>query len=121
MRYLYLVILLSFLSIFSCSRKLCACDPASDTFFKAVVAQTSNPDCSRPSITIDPADAAAVRQITGASMDTYVVDQLSSALNIAGKKLYVHIGNLPPAEDFACTTQGPTFPHLKILHATERN
>jgi hypothetical protein len=54
-------------------------------------------------------------------MDTYVVDQLSSALNIAGKKLYVHISNLPPAEDFACTTQGPTFPHLKILHATERN
>ena len=121
MKYLYIFILLAFVSVFSCTRRLCACDPASDAFFKAVVMETSNLDCSRPSITIDPADAAAVRQITGGNMDTYVVDQLPANLNVASKKLYVHISTLPPSEDFMCTAVGITYPHLKVIHAIERN
>jgi hypothetical protein len=121
MKYLYIFILLAFVSTFSCTKNLCACDPGSDGFFMATVMETSNLDCGRPSITIDGADAAAVRQLTGATMDTYVVDRLPANLNVASKKLYVHIGTLTPSEDFMCTTLGITYPHLKVVHAIERN
>lgn len=121
MRNIVVGLLVIFLSFFSCSRRLCACDPAVPPHIKAVVLESNNIDCLRPVIKIDAADVAEVSRITGVSADTYVVSQLPDNLKSAGQKLYIEIGIFAAGEDFACTNLGPSYAHLKVVTAIHRN
>jgi hypothetical protein len=115
-------ILLFYFSFFSCSKdRLCACTPLLPPSVKAVVIQENNIDCNRPVILIDPADTAFVNRITGIHTNTYVANQLPAALNKVSQKLFLEIGFLTAAEDFACTTSGPSYAHIKVITAIERN
>lgn len=122
MKKLLPAILLFYFSFFSCSKpRLCACIPVPQSIVKAVVVQENNIDCNRPVILIDPTDTAIVNRITGIHTDTYVANQLPATLKKVSQKLFVEIGFLTAAEDFTCTTIGPSYAHIKVITAVERN
>ncbi len=120
MKKLSAAILLFYFSFFSCTKPLCGCTPI-PPFIKAVVIQDNNIDCQRPLISIDVTDTAYFRSITGLSGDTFVASQLPPALKLNGQKLYITPGSFASGEDFACTTLGLTYPHVKIVTAVARN
>jgi hypothetical protein len=109
-----------YFSFFSCTKRLCSCDPVINYQFKAEVIQENNIDCQRPLILIDASDTALFRGVTGLGGNTFVASQLPSALKINGQRLYISTGNFGVGEDFTCTTIGPSYPHLKIITATAR-
>jgi hypothetical protein len=114
--------LLFFFSFFSCTKRLCGCDPVSEPpYFKAVVITPDNIDCNRPLIKIDPTDTASVSRVSGVYTDLYIASQLPGALKLINQKLYISINIFSPGEDFTCTTAGPGYPHLKVVYAVERN
>jgi hypothetical protein len=114
--------LLFFFSFFSCTKRLCGCDPVSEPlYFKAVVIAPDNIDCNRPLIKIDPMDTAGVSRVSGVYTDLYIPSQLPASLKLINQKIYISITVFLPGEDFACTTSGPAYSHLKILNAVERN
>jgi hypothetical protein len=121
MKYIIIVIASLLVANLACVKRICGCEPIPVLPFKAVVVETSNIDCGRPTIRVENEDAAAVRQITGSNGDTYVVDQLPASLNILDQKLNIAVRKLEPSEDFACTMLGVTYDHIKILQVTERN
>lgn len=120
MQRIFILLLLVYISFFSCTKRLCGCDPVATPVIKAVVIQENNIDCNRPVISIDHTDTAYFRSITGLSGDTFVANQLPQALKLSGQKLYITPGSFVPGEDFFCTTMGPSFPHLKIDIAIAR-
>jgi len=122
MKYFLGSLLLIFFSFFSCSRRLCACDPVPPFFYyKAEVVNTSEVNCSRPLIRIDPSDTAAVSRVSGYYTDMYVASQLPANLNTTGQKLYISIASFATGEDFSCTAVGVLYEHLKVITAMERN
>lgn len=120
MKKVSIVLLLFFVSFFSCTKNLCSCDPAPKNEFKAVVIEQNNLDCQRPLIQIEFSDTAFFRAATGLSGDLFVVNQLPPALKINGQKLFISPGRFGVGEDFTCTTIGPTYTHLKIITAIAR-
>ncbi len=115
------VILLFYFSFFSCTKRLCGCTPIGPPVIKAVVTQVNNIDCNRPVIVIDPTDTAMVSRITGIYTDMYVASQIPAQLKIVSQKLYIDVGVFLAGEDFACTTLGPLYPHIKVTTAINRN
>jgi hypothetical protein len=112
--------LLFYFSFFSCTKRLCGCDPYTPPYIKAEVVQDNNIDCNRPLIVIDHTDTAFLRSITGLGGDTFVASQLPQVLKLNGQKLYINPGQFASGEDFACTTLGPAYPHIKINNAVAR-
>jgi hypothetical protein len=115
-----LFLALFFASFFSCSKRLCGCDPDAPPIVKAVVVEENNIDCNRPLVVIEHTDTAYIRNLTGHRGDTFVASQLPAALKLAGQKLYISPAVFASGEDFFCTTIGPSYPHLKIVTATAR-
>ena len=122
MRILFSVLTACLFAI-ACNRKDCGCvpPPQQTNYLKATVMQTRDLDCRKPVISFDPSDTARVYQITGRKIfNFFVVKELSSELNIQDQKLWVLIDTLKPNEAFVCTTMGPAFPSLKLVHAIAR-
>lgn len=109
--------LLQALLLLACSRD----KSATTVSYKAEVVNTSDINCSRPVLQIDPADTAAVSRISGVYTDFYVASQLPAALNSTGRKITITIDKFAPGEDFACGSIGISYPHLKITGAVSRN
>lgn len=121
MKILIAGILLFIFSFFSCTKRLCACDPVVDITVKAVVADVSDISCGRPLLDIDPSDTALLNQVMGQSAIRYVANDLPAALKVNNQKLFVSVAVLYPSGDFACTAIGITYPHIKVLSARIRN
>ncbi len=121
MKNILLAGMLFYFSFFSCTKRLCACDPVAPPSIKAVVVETNNTDCSRPRISIDVSDTAEVSRITGVYTDMYIASQLPADLKTTGQKLYISVSQFGPGEDFSCTTLGPAYAHLKLYQAVKRN
>jgi hypothetical protein len=114
-------LLLTFFSFFSCTKRLCACDPLVDINVKAVVSAVSDISCGRPLLDIDPSDTAFLRMATGLEGNLFVANELPAALKINNQKLFISVAVLQPTEEFACTTMGVSYPHIKVLNAWVRN
>lgn len=121
MKFLITGVLLFFFSFFSCTKRLCACDPVVELNVKAVVADVSDLSCGRPLLDIDPSDTALLKQATGMDGARFVANDLPAALKINNQKLFISVAVLQPAEEFACTAIGVTYPHIKVLNARVRN
>jgi len=114
-------ILLFLVSFLSCTKRLCSCDPVPKITVKAVVINSSDISCGRPLLEIDPSDTAILRMGTGLEGSFFVANTLTAGLNVNNQKLYVEVAALKPAEDFACTAIGTTYPHIKVNSARARN
>jgi len=121
MKYILIVTMLILLSFFSCSKIVCGCEPLPpEPAYTALVVEANNIDCNRSLIRIEPIDTARLRLQTGLSGDHFIVDQLTSALQVNNQKIAIAIKAMPPAEDFNCTTLGPAYTHVKTIYAIER-
>ncbi len=118
MKFTYAILLVMTLASFSCNKKD---NNGTINYFKAEVVNTDDISCSRPLISIDPSDTAAVSVITGISSQMYVADQLPAALNTVGQKLNITVAKLGPAEDFVCNGIGVSYFHIKVVTAVSRN
>ncbi len=123
MKKIVLVFTIWLFSALGCIKNSCGCDPVSPLDkIKATVIQTSTIDCKRPLIKIDAGDAVKVQQLLDFPVGThsYIADQLPVGLLEENKTIWVSLADLPPSEDFACTTLGPSYHHIKIMHAWSR-
>jgi len=120
MKYVVITALVIFLSAFSCSKKLCACDPVPKNVFQATVKATSDISCGRPLLEFQAAAEPYLKQITGKDGVYYVADALPASLVQEGKEINVEIALLSPAESFACLTIGISYPQVKVLNAWSR-
>lgn len=114
-------LLLIFFSFFSCTKRLCACDPVVEITVKAVVADVSDISCGRPLLDIDPSDSALVKIATGLDGLRFVANDLPAVLKINNQKLFISVAALQPGEEFACLAFGISYPHIKVLSARVRN
>ncbi len=114
-------IALLFISFFSCTKRLCSCDPVPQITVKAIVLITADISCGRPLLEIDASDTAILRAGTGLEGMYFVANTLNAGLNVNNQKLYIDVAALKPSEDFACTAIGTTYPHIKINSARARN
>jgi hypothetical protein len=121
MRKAAIIALLFYLSFFSCTKRLCSCDPIPPPSIKAVVIEANNIDCNRPLIKIESSDTAQVSNTTKVYTDTYIASQLPADLKTPGQKLFISISVFVVGEEFACTTMGPSYARLKVTAATSRN
>jgi len=112
---------LLFVSFFSCTKRLCSCDPVPKITVKAVVLNVSDISCGRPLLEIDVSDTALLRAGTGLEGMYFVANQLPASLQVNNQKLYIDAEALKPSEDFACTAIGTTYPHIKVVSARSRN
>lgn len=120
MKYVVITAMVVFLSAFSCSKKLCACDPVPGNVFKATVKMVSDISCGKPLLEF-PAEAEPhLKKITGKDGLLYVVVGLPNDLAVADKQINVEIAALESNEAFACLTIGPSYPQAKVLDAWPR-
>ncbi len=108
-------------SFFSCTKRLCSCDPAPQITVKAMVINVSDISCNRPLLEIDASDTAILRAGTGLEGMNFVANELTPSLQVNNQKLFIEVAALKPAEDFACTAIGTTYPHIKVISARARN
>ena len=118
MKFIYSILMVMTFAFFACNKKD---NNGAITYFKAEVVNTNDISCSRPLISIDPSDMAAVSVITGTSSQLYVANQLPAALNTVGQKLNITIAKFGAGEDFVCNGIGVSYFHLTVVTAISRN
>jgi hypothetical protein len=118
MKFISAILGVMILASFACNKKD---NNGTVTYYKAEVINTNDISCSRPLISIDPTDTAAVRAITGISSQLYVASQLPAALNTVGQKLNITIAKFGAGEDFTCNGIGVSYFHIKVVTAISRN
>ncbi|MFT3676298.1 MAG: hypothetical protein QM781_10400 [Chitinophagaceae bacterium] len=120
MKYVVVTALVIFLSAFSCSKKLCACDPVPGNVFKATVKIANDMSCGKPVLEF-PAEAEPhLKKITGKDGLLYAVVGLPNDLAVADKQINVELAALELNEAFACLAIGPWYPQAKVLNAWPR-
>ena len=92
MKFTYAILLVMTLASFSCNKKD---NNGTINYFKAEVVNTDDISCSRPLISIDPSDTAAVSVITGISSQMYVADQLPAKCQGAAAAFQVLSADVP--------------------------
>ncbi len=120
MKYVVITAMVVFLSAFSCSKQLCACDPVPGNVFKATVKMAGDLACGKPLLEF-PAEAEShLKKITGKDGLLYVVVGLPNDRAVADKQINVEIAALESNEAFACLAIGPWYPQAKVLNAWPR-
>jgi len=66
-------------------------------------------------------DSVRIRMATNRNDLVYTVIDLPATFAVQNKNLYVSVAVLKPEEEFACTTLGISYPHLKILDVKARD
>lgn len=120
MKYVAISVLVIFLSAFSCSKQLCACDPVPGNVFQATVKLTSDISCGKPLLEFPAAAEPSLKRITGKDGILYVVNSLPADLMVADKVINVEIAVLESNESFVCLTIGPSYPQAKAVNAWPR-